>query len=408
MRPQIINIGIRGLTLSIRFALIFLLAIYLPPEDVGLYGLITVTISYTLYLLGFDFYTFSTRDLLKKTREEWPNLLISQCVLFLLLYIAVLPFSLLLFLYGYLPWYLATLIMALMVTEHLSQELNRLVIAMERPIVASVIMFGRQALWVVFLVLFMVNDAKYRNIESVLLFWLVGSIISILLGSRVLKSLNWKFTLRKIDWVWIRRGISIAFPLLIATLALRAIFTLDRYVFEALNDLALLGAYSLYMGIAGAMLSFMDAGVFAFTYPKMIRYSNLSDSKAFKLAYSVLIKQTFAWLAILIISAAVAAPLLFNWIPEPIYSENWLLLMGVLVSMALFIVSMVPHYGLYAKSEDKPIVFAHIVGLCVFGLALYICSKISPYWAVTVAMGISAITMGILKLFAYNRISRAL
>jgi hypothetical protein len=52
---RLINISLRGMTLVSKFLLIFFLAGFLEPKELGLYGLLAATIGYSMYLLGFEF-----------------------------------------------------------------------------------------------------------------------------------------------------------------------------------------------------------------------------------------------------------------------------------------------------------------------------------------------------------------
>src|SRR5690606_13458856 len=119
-----------------------------------------------------------------------------------------------------------------------------------------------------------------------------------------LRPINWRNL--GIDWAWLKKGVLVALPLLIATLALRGIMTVDRFAFEALNGPDLLGVYSLFMGMAGAVLAFMDAGVFAFLYPRMITAHNSEDLSGFLSARATLKKHTLDWWMDLVVRGAVA------------------------------------------------------------------------------------------------------
>ena len=46
------------------------MAKFLSAEEVGVYGLFVVLVSYSLYAVGFDFYTFSTRELVLKDKKN--------------------------------------------------------------------------------------------------------------------------------------------------------------------------------------------------------------------------------------------------------------------------------------------------------------------------------------------------
>ncbi|CAN0590518.1 unnamed protein product, partial [Ectocarpus sp. 12 AP-2014] len=143
---QLLNLTLRAVTLGVKFAFILSLAVFLPPEQVGLYGLITVTVAYSIYFVGFEFYTFSTRDLVARPRAEWPRLLSSQLVFFGLMYLVILPAFSVVFFLELLPWKVMAAFIALVVLEHLSTELMRLLVAIERPLLATFTLFLKQAL----------------------------------------------------------------------------------------------------------------------------------------------------------------------------------------------------------------------------------------------------------------------
>lgn len=397
MRLRLINVGLRGLTLAIKFFFIICLAVYLPPEEVGLYGLIAVTVSYSIYFVGFEFYTYSTRDLVGKPKNDWPRLISSQVVFFGIMYLLVLPILSLLFLFGHLPLQLLAGFLVLLVLEHLSSELMRLLVASENQMLATIIIFIKQALWAVFFVLMMWMFPATRNIETLLLFWIFGAALGIVIGIAPLLKLDWKHSVVSPDWKWVRRGIWIALPLLISSISARAIFTLDRYAFEALNGLALLGAYSVYMSIAAAMLSFMESGVFVFFYPRMMKAYKRGDLSEFESVYKKMEKQAFVWLFVLMISISFSVPVVFSMLSERIYYDNILLFYGMLFAISVFLVGYIYQYALYATLQDKGIIVANIVGLAAASVMAFLIGRYNSYWAVTLAMITGCAISGLIK-----------
>src|SRR5690554_889302 len=93
----IINVCIRGGTLVSKFLLILVLARFLTPAELGLYGLIIATIAYGIYPLGFEFYTYSTREIIGLEESQRGVLLKSQLALHVKLYLFFLPLFLFLF-----------------------------------------------------------------------------------------------------------------------------------------------------------------------------------------------------------------------------------------------------------------------------------------------------------------------
>lgn len=59
---RILNVLMRGVTLLCKFLLIFFLAKFLDPQDVGLYGLLAGTIGYAFFQLALSFILFDARN----------------------------------------------------------------------------------------------------------------------------------------------------------------------------------------------------------------------------------------------------------------------------------------------------------------------------------------------------------
>lgn len=383
---RLTNLGLRAMTLASKFMLIFFLARFLEPAELGLYGLLTATIGYALYLLGLDFYTFTTREILKRERNEWGDLLKNQGTLSLLLYAIVLPLLSLVFFTGLLPWGVAGWFFVLLILEHLTQELGRLLIAISEQLLASLVLFLRNGLWAVAVTALMFFEPGSRNLDCVLGAWTLGSFAALLLAVYRLRQRHITGWYKSIDWSWIRKGLKIAIPFLIATLALRGLFTLDRYWFKALAGLESLGAYVLFMGISNALMSFLDAGVFAFGYPSLIRAYNKQDAAAFRqglrrqLIQTITLTGAFALAALLLIGPLLA------WLNKPLYLEQQSLFFWILLTTLFYALGMVPHFALYAQGRDRPIIQSHVASLIVFIASTWLFSLQWPQLAVPLGL----------------------
>lgn len=389
---RFVNIGLRGTTLVSKFLLIFLLARFLEPAELGLYGLLTVTISYSLYFLGFDFYIFTTREILKADPQNRGQLLKSQVGLSLILYAVFLPLTLGLFGLGLLPWWLLPWFLALLVLEHITQEINRLLVAIQRQLVASWVLFFRAGAWCLAVVAVMYLSAERQELRTVLAGWIGGSTIGLMIGVTVLYRTGMGGWQRAVDWAWIKKGLKIALPMLAATLALRGIFTVDRYWFEVLAGLDVLGAYVLFIGMCTALLGFMDAGVFTFLYPAMISAHANNNAPDFRRKYRQLAWQTVLLTALFSACALLVITPLLEWLDRPLYLERVDLFGWLLLATGLFVVGMVPHYGLYARGKDKALIVAHIAGFMVF---LATTALFSP------VMAELAVPIGLISAFAF-------
>jgi len=385
---RLLNVALRAMTMGSKFLLIFFLARFLEPAELGLYGLVTATIGYALYLLGFDFYAFTTREILKRERSEWGGLLKDQGALSAVLYAVFLPLLCLVFVKGLLPWSLAGWFFTLLVLEHLTQELGRLLVAISEQLLASMVLFLRSGVWAVAVTALMFIEPESRSLDVVLGAWTLGSLAALLLGVQRISRLQIGGWHKAVDWHWIGKGLKIAIPLLIATLAIRGVFTLDRYWFEALAGLEVLGAYVLFMGLSNALMSFLDAGVFAFSYPGLISAHSKQDSTAFRQGLRRLLLQTLVLCAGFAVIALLLIGPLLQWLDKPLYLEQQGLFPWILLATLLYALGMVPHYALYAQGHDRPIIRSHIASLLIFIPATWL---FSLYWPVlAVPLGLSA------------------
>lgn len=401
---RLVNISLRGATLLSKFLLVFLLAHFLEPADVALYGLMAATVLYSLFALGFDFYTYSTREILGSDKARWAAMLRDQGVFFVIVYLGVLPLLGLIFVLGLLPLSLAPWFFTLVVLEHLGQELNRLLVAISKPLLASVVLFLRSGLWVIVVVSVFWLSEDARQLEFVFAAWSLGALLACLLGSSVLFGLEGESLRKNINWSWIRRGVRVALPLLIATLAVRGIFALDRYWVQAVADVEVLAAYVLFAGVANAVMSFLDAGVFVFLYPKLISAYHKADRIAFDKGFRQLLIQTLVVTATLSVLAVILIFPLLDWLDRPTYSNNLPVLYWLLLAIFFNAISMVPHYGMYAMSYDRPIIVSHIMTLIIFIALAYWLTGWSSEYGVPQALCGAFLAMLIYKTVVYLKI----
>lgn len=383
---RLVNIALRSMTMGSKFILIFFLARFLEPTALGLYGLLTATISYALYLVGFDFYAFTTRELPKRDRNEWGALLKNQATFSCTLFALVMPLVALVFYQGILPWYLAGWFFILLMLEHVTQELGRLLIAVSEQVVASLVLFLRAGVWSVAVVALMFYKPGTRDLVYVMGAWTLGGITALLLG--VYHISKWKIGgwQKQVDWKWIVKGLKIAFPLLISTLAIRGIFTLDRYWFESLASLETLGAYVLFMGISNAIMAFLDAGVFAFSYPSLISAHSRKDASAYRQIQRKLLIQTLALSVAIGLAALLLIGPVLKLLGQPLYIEQQYLFPWILLATILYAIGMVPHYALYSQSLDRQIIQSHIASFIIFIPSVWLFSLRWPSLAVPLGL----------------------
>lgn len=403
---RLVNMVLRSGTLGIRFLFIFFLARYLEPASVGHYGLFTATIGYAMYFVGLDFYVYATREIIHAAHDKRARILKGQAALSMLLYVAFLPFALLLLNYLGWPGNLIWWFVPILALEHFNQEVFRILVALSHQIVASVLMFIRQGSWGLAGVLLMAWEVEARHLDIIMALWAVSGVVAAIFGIVTLRRLRLGGWRLPVDRTWIKNGIVVCVSFLIGTLALRGFQTLDRYWLEALGGIEIVGAYILFLGVAGALMVFLEAGVFAYTYPELIRLAHEGERALIRKRVRQMLAQTLALCVAFAIASWLVLPALLDWIGNPVYKGAIQLYPWVLTAMIINALSMVPHYALYAYRKDRAIIYSHLGALSAFVLSTWLMTMFQPLVAVPFGLAVSFTVILIWKTTVYWMIDR--
>jgi O-antigen/teichoic acid export membrane protein len=361
-----LNTGARSLTLLAKFLLLFAVAARLNPEEVGTYGLLVASVAYALLLTGLDFYAFTTRELLRDRRQGRGWVVKSQLALAVLAHLCFAPLFLAVFALGVLPWSMALWFFLLLVLEHAAQEINRILIAVSDQVAATLILFLRMGAWGLVVIMVMETIPDARCLTFVLASWVVGVGLAVAVGAWRIRSLSFTGWSVPVDWQWIRTGIGVALPMLVGTLAVRALFTADRYWVEVILGREALAAYVLFAGVAVALTTILEAGVFSYSYPLLIAHYNHGRMCEFRALMqkatreTVVISAGYSVVTIVLIGPVVAR------FESPVYGEMIDLYPWILLAMLCYSLALVPHYGLYALGKDRQIIVSQLVALGAF------------------------------------------
>jgi len=375
----------------------------MSPEQLGIYGLFTVSISYSLYLLGLDFYAYAQREMLSQPREEWRLTIFNQLAFYSVTYLVMLPVLLTVFYFRWIPLYLIGWFYILLVFEHISQELYRILIAFEKLLIANVTLFLRSGSWTYAAILVFWLRPDIHNLTPIWIVWSIGSGLSIIIAYKaIINDLPEPKHHYTLNWPWIRRGLTVASKFILGTLSLRALFTVDRYIIDHYIGKTAVGVFSLYMGIVVALIAFTDAGVISRLYPSIVSAYRCGKHTEYK----KLIKELFMGISIVNIICSGLIVLLIkpilHYVGHEIYLEQITVLWVLLIAICIFNFGMIPHYMLYARSSDKSILAANVLSLVTFcSLLLFQLHSISLI-KVAYALLIAVSCQGFIKLMALN------
>ena len=367
---RLLNVVLRAISMLSRFLLIIVIAKLLPLSDLGTFGLLVAGIGFAVLFLGFDYYTYSNRELLSVSKDEWSRIVVNQVYAYLPIYFIFIPIAWGLYRYevlpsGYFIWFLI-----LLVIEHISIEQNRLLNTMEKQLSATFVLFLRSGLWVLFMLPFMIYIDEFKNLETVLYAWFVGSVASIVFGGIIIKKSikNWK--LIKPSYKWIIKGYKIGLLFILGTISFRAISTGDRFILEQWSTVDMVGVYVFYVSLTLGASAFIHAGVIVFSTPKIIIAYQKNDFILFKYLMNKFFKELSFSIFMMIVILYLSMPYVIDWVGKETYLVEYDLFYIILGTTALTVMGSHPGTYLYASRRDKYILLSNLSTLFIFIILL--------------------------------------
>lgn len=270
MTQKIKNLILRGTAIGIRFLFVFFIGKYISIEFLGTYSLWNTTITLSLLLVGFDFYVYSIRNLLKESTEDQWSLIVNHIGFVLISYLVVSPFLLLIFAFDFLEFSLVLWFYLVLIMEHFGMELYRIFTAVEKPILSNTLLLIRTASWMLIFALFWWISPEI-GMKEILQFWFVSALISNIIGWIYLKRHFSSKPFKSIDWSYIKRGVKISIPLFLATLTLKIIEFSDRYMIDYFLDKEKLGVFSFFYQLSNLVNVVIYTLVIMIIYPQLYK-----------------------------------------------------------------------------------------------------------------------------------------
>lgn len=350
---RFINLALRVLAMGAKFLLIFLISKYLAVEQLGEYGIFFTTILIMTFVLGYDFYTYGTRQLLKY--EDRQIIFIrDQFIFFALLYVLILPLLLSLFIYKLVDWKYILYFYLILIFEHLSQELYRLYTTISKPIFANILLFVRSGVWIYILaVLWWGEIILDYSLEQVYISWLVFSFLSVLLGIvGLFKSYDMSLLKEKIDWQWIKEGVKISSSFFIGTIAYKIVEFSNRYVIDLYWSKQEVGIFTFFSNIANAVQTLVFTLVIMIFYPKLVSAYSKGRLDEFLVLKKHFFKEVIIYTVLSCSVIIITITPLLNYVGNQLYIDNVAQLYYLLLAIFFLNLSFVSHYILYAQEKD--------------------------------------------------------
>lgn len=398
-----INLILRGATLAGKFLFIIFLAKHVTTEQLGEWGIFSTSIALSLYLVGLDFYTYSTRSILEYPEDERGALLRNQLVFYLISYFILFPLLSLLFYGGVIEMKFMLFFYVILVFEHLAQESYRTFVVFSKPLIANIILFLRTGSWAYLLVIiWMMGLEEFKTLKTIFIFWTGGGILAMLVSIYFLSKFKFKSVKNiPIDWKWIRKGINVSLVFFLGTIAFKLIDFADRYFIDYYHTKEDVGVYTFYSNMSNLVEIIVHTAVVIVFSPKLIENFHRSNYD-YRMTQSRFTKQMALFT---ILSAgfllAIIYPIII-FLNNDAFLTDFNAFIVLVIAEMIFNASLIFHYILYVRKNDISIVKATIAAAVLNILLNFILIPEYSILGAALASTLSFVSLMLAKMY-YSR-----
>lgn len=367
-------LALRGISIAARFALSFLFVKYISLEFQGEYSLLITTITLAMMVVGFDFYVYGNRFLIQHKEKE--NFAIfNQFFFHFATYVLLLAVFTIVRSFSDFDGLLTFTVFFLLILEHLGMEFFRLFIALERPLVANIVLFVRTGTWPVYIIYLMLIKKSIISLDTVINSWIIAAIAAVFLSVIFLWNSLKKIEF-KLDKKWIMSGIGIASFFFVSTMAQKGIEFSDRYIINAFLGAKELGIYSFFFQLGNVSNVAIYTMFISFMYPTIITSITQRDENSTKKVIKKLKRSIIGFIGIYAAIIFIFLPFILDIMGKPELNEYKLLLAFFLIGNLFFNLSFTSHYALMAIHKDKVLMVITLI-VAVLNLVLNILAVIT-------------------------------
>lgn len=374
----LLSLGLRLATLISKLALTLAMARWLTPAEVGSYGMVVAILSLAALVVGLELYSQANREIVGANPTRQAVIVRDQFVLYAVAYgVAGLVLAGL-WLSGLLDLAIAGLLLLLIIGDHLSQECFRILIFLSRTVWANIVLFLRAGIWAYAAIALMLVSPSLVTLPTIFLLWALGAFAGLTLGLFVMQ-LPWQATRNvPVDWGWVGARLVAAIPFMVISLAAIASLYVDRFFLDNFVGRDAVGIYTLFSGLALAILSLVTASVSQQFLPRLVAALGRGNARR-QVLKSFLIANVTVTLLLAGISLAGVQPLL-QLVGRPEYSAE-MSIFGILVAATtLRAFGDVPAGVLYGLHADRRLMAANLGSLMA---ALLLNGILIPSYGVT-------------------------
>jgi O-antigen/teichoic acid export membrane protein len=333
-----------------------------------------------------------------KNREQTGYALTNQFFFHLMTYAVLFVLFIVLTIVGVTNEFLTITMLFLLIFEHLGMEFFRVFVAIEKVLIANIILFVRTGTWPLLLIYQLLYTTKEITLTTIMTYWMTASIVSVVLSIPFIYN-ELRGTKFYIDKKWIKRGTKVAALFFIATFSQKIIEFSDRYIIDLLLGAKSLGIYSFYFQLANVVNVTIFTILISFTYPKIIYFIDKKKKKEAAIEVKKLKKYIVILICAYAILLSIILPYILDLVGKTELYEFQVVFYIFLIGNLFFNLSFASHYALLAIERDKELMKISI-GLAVFSLVANFTAV--AYFGIIGAVIVFAISSLLLYIIKYR------
>ena len=355
---KVFNLFLRGLSSISKLALLIFIAKYHPLNETGIYGIIIGQLALGSLVIGYDFYSYSNREIVNQTAER-DQIIFDSFYFYKYYYLLSIPFVTSLFLINqgfinYLPFFLF-----LLISEHLSQELVRILVSEKRNTEASIAVFIKQFMPSVSYVIYLYISSP--NLYALFSMIIISSIFSFMYSYQ---RLNIKIQGLKKNLIWIKKGVKLSTIFILSTVCLRFVSTFDKTIINQYFDETIVGIYSFLFTISMSLNILIEVMVINFGFKDLI--SSGDNVKKLKKTFHSMVLETFFYGIFFIIFLNLIFGSVIDIVDKPLLGEYLLEFNFLILIAILFSLSSIQTLYFYSKKYDSFNLIMNFIFLSLF------------------------------------------
>ncbi len=357
----------RGVSLVMRFALMFYLARYLNLSAVGMFGLATGLAGMAPAAIGCGVNYFMNREIVGVPLEEAGRKVRDRLVLTAICVatgVALLGAGVETGLVG--AWPYMGLVTAIVALECFAFDIHFSLISLKRPLAANFLLFVRSTSWIFPAIAFGVMSKPLRNLEFLLYMWLSGLLLSYIILPFMVKDLPLRSSFQaKTNFRWILCQVRGGWLIYINDISLYSQVFLGRFIVNHYLGLSSTGQYTLYWSVANSIHVLVTSAVIQISMPILVAsYRDEGGAGWAQILRGEVAKVIVlgAPLCLLATAVMVLLPPILGLTHLP---AGLMLFILMCIGTLLRLVSDTLNYGLYSRGQDNAFALVNLFGCMV-------------------------------------------